>query len=276
MAGVPDEKQEFSVDFYQCQFIVDDVKIFRRVVVKRKYGSIMRKCCFVSFLSVFFLGMNGTLLAQEQSIKQVFDAIYHNKGWWCREKDGASGVTTHVHSGAGSTMLQTARVRQQLPLLLQSLGVRKCIDVPCGDFHWMRTVDLSFLDVYIGIDIVPDLIAINQKKYAHEKRKFLVADVTTDVLPCVDLILCRDCLAHLCNAAIFKAITMLKKSGSTYLLVTTIPCQESNRDIATGDWRALNLELPPFNFPQPLQIIEEGWDNKALALWRISDLPTFN
>ncbi len=220
--------------------------------------------------------MNATLFAQEQSIKQVFEAIYHNKGWWRREKDGVSGATTQVHSGVGSTMLQTARVRKQLPLLLRSLGVRKFIDVPCGDFHWMRMVDLSFLDVYIGVDIVAEFIDINEKKYAHEKRKFLVADVTTDILPCADLILCRDCLAHLCNAAIFKVIAMLKKRGSTYLLVTTIPCQESNRDIATGDWRALNLELPPFNFPQSLQIIEEGWDNKVLALWRISDLPIFN
>lgn len=230
----------------------------------------------VSIVLAFSSQLQAFPEKQEKSIKQVFDAIYHDKYWWCCEKDLASGQSVSVFSGAGSTMLQTARIRKQLPLLLQSLGVKKFIDVPCGDFHWMRTVDLSFLDVYIGVDIVADLIDINEKKYAHEKRRFMVADLTTDILPCADLILCRDCFAHLCNAAIFKAVNTLKKSGSTYLLVTTIPYQESNRDIATGDWRALNLELPPFNFPQPLHMMEEGWDGKVLALWKISDLPTFN
>jgi hypothetical protein len=42
----------------------------------------------------------------------------------------------------------------------------------------------------------------------------------------------------------------------------------------------LNLQLPPFNFPAPLRLIEENctedggkYADKSLGLWRLSDLP---
>jgi hypothetical protein len=35
---------------------------------------------------------------------------------------------------------------------------------------------------YIGIDIVPDLIAENKRKYADPHHRFLLADITTDSL----------------------------------------------------------------------------------------------
>jgi hypothetical protein len=64
------------------------------------------------------------------------------------------------------------------------------------------------------------------------------------------------------------------------LLTTTFTSQRPNRDTSRGEWRTLNLELPPFNFPKPLRVINEKcseaggayWD-KGLALWRLSDLP---
>ncbi len=182
-------------------------------------------------------------------------------------------------SGLGSDLAQTAAVRKALPLLLKQLGARVLVDAPCGDFYWMKEVDLP-LERYLGLDIVPALIAHNQTLYADRVREFRVHSITEEPLPTCDVILCRDCLVHLANLDITRAIQNFKKSGSEYLLTTTFTGQRENRDIVTGEWRPLNLQGPPWNFPEPLTTIDEectlghgSCRDKVLALWRISDLP---
>jgi hypothetical protein len=78
---------------------------------------------------------------------------------------------------------------------------------------------------------------------------------------------------------IHKSLLNIKKSGSQYLLTTTFTECQSNKKIVTGDWRIINLQKPPFNFPKPLEIINEGcsegegtYDDKSLGLWCIEEL----
>jgi hypothetical protein len=124
---------------------------------------------------------------------------------------------------------------------------------------------------------VPALVARDQEQFGNGRRRFVRLDLTEDALPKVDLILCRDCLPHLSNAVILKAIANLKRSGSTYLLTTTFDQRARNSDVTTGMFRALNLEIAPFAFGKPLRLIDEkcpteGHGDKRLGLWRISDL----
>jgi hypothetical protein len=131
---------------------------------------------------------------------------------------------------------------------------------------------------YTGGDIVAELIDRNRQLYESESRKFLVIDLVQDRLPKADLILCRDCLVHLSFQEIFSALDNIKASGAEYLLTTTYTRLKQNYDIHTGSFRPIGLHLPPFNFPEPVQIIDEkcpdqGFDDKALALYRISMLP---
>ena len=79
------------------------------------------------------------------------------------------------------------------------------LDVPCGDFYWMRLVPLD-VD-YTGGDIVSDIVARNQAQYGDERRRFLRLDLLQDPLPAADLIFCRDCLVHLSNAHIRRAVS---------------------------------------------------------------------
>ena len=58
---------------------------------------------------------------------------------------------------------------------------------------------------------------------------------------------------------------------------------ERNIDIYTGDWRPINLEKEPFNFPKPLITINEKcqemdgiYADKSLCLWKINKLPNLN
>ncbi len=201
------------------------------------------------------------------AMADIFGRIYRHNLW----------VSRVSHSGTGSDLEQTAVIRETLPPLLRSLGVRTLLDVPCGDFHWMRTVDLG-VD-YVGADVVLDLIAANTARDANAHRRFVVVDIANDDLPCVDLIFCRDLLVHFSFVDALRVIANLKRSGSTYLLTTTFTARTTQADIATGQWRPINLRLPPFNWPAPLRTINENcteaggdWADKSLGLWRLVDL----
>jgi hypothetical protein len=181
-------------------------------------------------------------------------------------------------SGPGSSVLQTRQIRQQLPRVIKDLGVRTLLDAPCGDFNWMSHVKLGVRE-YIGIDVVPQLVARNNENFGGPHRRFVRLDLTQESLPAADLILCRDCLVHFSYEHIFQALHNLKQSGSRYLLTTTFVWESSNREIVTGDWRPLNLQLYPFDLPQPLTIIDEKcteykgrYADKSLGLWKIDDL----
>lgn len=180
-------------------------------------------------------------------------------------------------SGEGSSMVQTSRLRQDLPDLFRECGIQHLLDAPCGDFNWMRHVDLGSIR-YLGIDIVPEIIERDCKAYADAMHGFAHCDLINDPLPQVDLILCRDCLVHLSHADVKRALENFKRSGATYLLTTTFSRQAQNKELR-GCWRPLNLEKPPFSLPRPLRLLNEGctegngsYADKCLGLWRLSDL----
>ena len=183
-------------------------------------------------------------------------------------------------SGLGSELTATAGVREQLPRLIEAIGATSMLDLPCGDFGWLSTVPLD-LD-YTGGDIVAALVASNEERFGGpgSRRRFLRLDLTADPLPRADVVLCRDCLVHLSFDHIRQAFENLRRSGSTWLLTTTFLDHHENVDIDSGDWRILNLTRPPFNLPTPGGVLVEGclesegaYADKALGLWRITDLP---
>lgn len=175
-------------------------------------------------------------------------------------------------SGRGSTLARTTAVRGALPGLLDRLGARTLLDAPCGDFHWMRHVPL--VQRYIGVDVVAELVERNGRLYGAPGREFRLLDLTADRLPTADVILCRDCLIHLSLADAAAAIRNFRSSGAAFLLATTHTTVRENTDIPSGNWRSLNLLLPPFDFPPPIQVILEDAElGKCLGLWRPGDLP---
>ena len=199
--------------------------------------------------------------------KEVFTKIYETNYWGGRESV----------SGIGSDTANTSFLVDELNILLKRYKIRSMLDIPCGDFNWMKRV--KFDGYYIGADIVEPLIERNNEFLAGASREFTVLDITKDKLPKVDLIFSRDCLVHLSNQKVKDALANIKESGSKYLLTTNYFWQERpfNHDIETGDWRRLNLHQDPFNLPFPRDILIEGyiWDDdrdKSLALWEIDDL----
>ncbi|MFC1842075.1 class I SAM-dependent methyltransferase [Candidatus Dependentiae bacterium] len=201
------------------------------------------------------------------SMEQIFTHIYQNHLW--------SGGGKETVSGGGSTLNSTSFIRKIIPVILKKYNIKSMLDIPCGDFNWMKTIDFSNI-TYIGADIVLPLIKNNNKKYGNENRTFLHLDVTKDLLPVCDIILCRDLFLHIPFRDIIKAITNFKQSGAKYLLVDTYFAIKENKDKeADNGWRPLNLKIEPFNLPEPIETIKENVHQKLqkhLALWNLGDI----
>jgi len=122
------------------------------------------------------------------------------------------------------------------------------------------------------------MVASNAR-FARPNISFRQLNVMSDRLPAVDLVLCRDCLPHFTLRDARRALQNIADSGSTFLLTTTFTDRQINHDINTGDFRALNLERPPFALPPPLQVFNEectlydrALTDKSMGLWRVDDV----
>ncbi len=197
--------------------------------------------------------------------QKVFEKAYSAQAWGSVES----------RSGKGSELGATESLRLYLPEVFERLDVKIFLDAPCGDWNWMRTVDLSGVE-YVGADVVPSVIKRNHDVYSKENVRFIVADLTRDTLPKADLILCRDCWVHLSFEDIAKMTANFRRSRAEYLLVSDSPHVRRNENKMTGrDWRHLNLSLAPFNFPAPLERRKDHYSSVPfyVSLWRIEDLP---
>ncbi len=205
-------------------------------------------------------------------VEEIFTDIYKANKWESPE----------TVSGPGSTLRVTQKMRQELSALLKRFNIKSIADAPCGDCNWMRYVDIGEC-AYLGIDIVKELIENNTRLFG-PTRKFKHLNLVENIIDKVDLIICRDMLTHLTYEQIFNVLKNFKQSGSKYILVTTNLATQKNLDESnTSDYQYcllspfLNLELPPFNFPKPLALIQEDIPfgaerGKHLALWFLDDI----
>ncbi len=192
-----------------------------------------------------------------------FAKIHETNYWASRES----------RSGEGSTLEATADVRRALQKFIADYNVSSMLDVPCGDFNWMRHVEMRI--PYIGGDIVEALITINRQIYGAPQRTFEVINLTSSKLPRCALMFTRDCLNHLSLSDIGLAIANIRSSGAEYLAVTHFPGQPVNRNQESGfHYRELNFEIAPFKWPPPLAILNESsHQGKHIAFWRVASLP---
>ena len=203
------------------------------------------------------------------SPRSVFEAIYERNAW-----KGTESV-----SGLGSDHQQTSRVAAELPRVLQEINAKSLLDIPCGDFYWMKDVDLTGIQ-YTGADIVLDLVEGN-KKYENESRTFIHCDLMTSRLPSAEVIFCRDCLVHFSNEHVWQTLRNIAQSDARYLITTTFTQRANKKSIVTGQWRPLNLQASPFNLPAPLNLIDEqctqddgAYPDKMLGLWSVETIRT--
>lgn len=181
--------------------------------------------------------------------REHFEAIYDDKVW-------SYGRDDIPLSGEGSSLGATQILCDALPRLLQEMEARRILDVGCGDFTWMRSVELPCH--YIGVDLVPSVIDANRSQFASQSREFRLCDAVQDPLPAADVVLCREMLFHLSFSDALAALQNMLATGCTHLLLTSDRGTSFNSDIESGDFRLLNLQKRPLSFPDPTGEIEDS------------------
>ena len=156
-----------------------------------------------------------------------------------------------------------------LELICLKYGIKSINDIPCGDLNWISKFLNEYPSIqYTGFDIVKPLVDRNRQVFPSIDCRML--DITFQIPPKADLILCKDLIIHLNDDDIRRTLTNIKKSGSTYLLAS------NNFGMPNGDLREnqhgdsacryVDILTEPFNYPPPM------WKTHYLGLWKIADL----
>jgi len=193
----------------------------------------------------------------------IFRRIHDQNIWDCNESV----------SGPGSTLQYTEELRTSLPSLLRRLQIDTLLDLPCGDFGWLGTVELPVKRV-IGADIVEALVLKNQATFGNAQREFRVLDLTRDALPPAEMLLCRDCMIHLPTELTARALANICQSQIRYAVMTTYP-GGTNREISLGDFYDINLRTAPFNLPAPTESLKDWvppFAERVLGVWSVAEL----
>ena len=203
----------------------------------------------------------------DSSITDRFEGIY-SSGDWVHRKGQES------RSGLGSELSSTDRLRTLLPHVFRITEAKVVGDVGCGDWNWMREVDLSAV-TYLGFDIVASVVEQNNKKYGSDVCRFECLDAINESIPECDLLICREVLFHLSFHGAIETLSNMIAS-SKWILLTCDYSTWINSDIPTGDFRALNLEAAPFNFPPPLMTLSDSEvaAGRVMGLWQSSSIST--
>lgn len=201
---------------------------------------------------------------KKMSVKGQWETLYNDKK---RIREKGKSIW-----GPGNVYRNSKRLVELLPPLLENLEIKSFADIGCGDFMWLSQLDWSGID-YHGYDIVKGLMKDNRKQYPD--FKFDVLNLIEDECPKADMIFLRSVLIHTSLDGCLKMIDNIKKSGSKYLMASTLPYIEKNIDTSCLWLVKRNLEIEPFNFPEPLYLVPEmdrNDINNYMGVWRLDDL----
>lgn len=164
-------------------------------------------------------------------------------------------------SGPGSTIENSAPYREFLEEFIREHAIQHILDLGCGDMEIMSNVDLrlrrsdgSFHQVqYVGVDVIKERVARNRREHFTQLHMHFVEANVFDWLEAndsfSDLLIIKDVLQHWSNAEVMRFLELTLGRFEHMLIVNCNYGETVNRDIATGDWRALDVLAPPFGVP---------------------------
>lgn len=176
-------------------------------------------------------------------------------------------------SGPGSLEIHTRGYRAFLQHFLSQNKITSVVDMGCGDWQFSKFIDWKGIN-YQGYDVSPMVVRRNNDEFTAENISFTLYSGNTAELPAADLLIAKDVLQHLPNQTIFDFLPNLKKYKYALLTNCTNPRDGNNvnQDIELGDFRYLDLRLPPFSLDATLAYsfckVEEGWKSKIMTKLR--------
>ena len=202
--------------------------------------------------------------------KFVFYLIYKSNHWNKYIKPDKNDLMV---SGPGSIpgSAQTKNVITNLNEFIKNNDIKKVLDMPCGDFAWMKELlKINNKLDYTGYDIVKDIIDINNKKYSSDKIRFILKDIINEKnFNNFDLIFVRDFFIHINNKDINKVLTAIKNSKIKFFACSNYNEEAFNNDVVVGQHRKINLSNKPFNLKNVFHNFSENKDDKYLNFYKI-------
>ncbi|SDL71906.1 Methyltransferase domain-containing protein [Salinimicrobium catena] len=172
------------------------------------------------------------------------------------EKNLWGGNKSEFYSGLGSHHPETVDpYLEAVSAFLNGLETPPVLcDLGCGDFNVGKEL-VKFSKKYIAVDIVPELIARNQKEFMADDLEFRALDIAKEELPSGDCAILRQVFQHLSNPEIKSVVEKLY--DFKYVILTEHLPEgdfEPNKDIVSGQGIRLkkqsgvDLSASPFNF----------------------------
>ncbi|MEP2689551.1 class I SAM-dependent methyltransferase [Maribacter dokdonensis] len=179
--------------------------------------------------------------------KKAMQQVYEMNLWGSGTEDFYSGEGSHKPEIVKPYIetLTTFLTSFENPISVCDLG--------CGDFNIGKEL-VSYTQNYVAVDIVPELITYNKKKFKSKNVEFQCLDIAVDDLPVADCAILRQVLQHLSNAEVLQITRKLMQY--TYVIVTEhLPNKKfvANIDIISGQGTRLKmksgikLQESPFN-----------------------------
>jgi hypothetical protein len=195
-----------------------------------------------------------------RSAEDVFTEIYANNLWGGDKGTYCSGPGSRDSWIVGPYVECMGRELRQLG------GAITAVDLGCGDYAIGSQLAPS-CDRYIGVDVVQDLVAHNNREFANDSISFRHLDIVEDELPDADVCFVRQVLQHLSNDQIGKLLPKLMKYSRCFVTEHHPPARlltQPNLNKPHGADTRLNLgsgvflEAAPFSIdPHRLHLILE-------------------
>jgi len=161
--------------------------------------------------------------------------------------------------------------QERLYDIFEEFDIKSFLDCGCADFHWLSKLDWTGID-YMGVDIVPELIRQNKRRFPD--FKFKIENLVKMTMPKKDMVFIRDVFSHLNFKNCLEIIKNIKASGSRYLMASTQTAIKENIDTSCIVLQFRNLMIEPFNFPEPIKFISDkaSDQNHVVGIWEIDGL----
>lgn len=223
-------------------------------------------------------------------VRNAFEEVY-TESKWCQPPGSCSNLTdiryyyTYGHvsrfdkrrsiSGVGSD-IGTIKMLQSLQFIsgvIKKYSVHSMLDI-CGDLNWqMESMEIDLIDTYVGIDISRRVIDMNKERFRfHSNKHFSTWDLTSCSFPkysnaytstiesSFQLYVIKDVMFHLSLSQAIRVAENLKQSGAL-VMASTFNINHGNRlspeFSPNGNYWKINLALPPFNFPKPIECVDD-------------------
>ena len=180
------------------------------------------------------------------TVRDAFSRIYHENQW--------GGTRGKYCSGSGSSGRAADLYCDYVKRFVEERQINSIVDLGCGDFQIGARI-APLVRKYVGVDVVPDLIASNRSMFRFQNVVFECLDITTAPLPSGELCLVRQVLQHLSNSQIQAILPRL--SAFPYVLITEHQLPKAtfqpNKDKPHGpdtrleDESSVVLDAPPFS-----------------------------